>query len=340
MSNETFSIAKKRNFKKHFKRSVAAIGCTLVLYLGVVPWLSSDLHMSSITNDESEFVLDKTNVLDVVSMVTDFEPSILRLSYQTVLFPRRDSTIGLMVGSNALIAEGKDFGLLIDNMGEDVFHEYRGMTIQGPISGSIAVEPFANHNLSTYPFDAYVGKIFMKAKFVSEWTDEGPVEVKSPAPQLIHQYEYGVSPPSGYSVAFVRMSRASVLDSEADAFDMAEIQDDITKGFFNSGVMVARSNITKFIAVLLVVLFILLAGSSLALYMAVLFGHRPPTQSALIWANSIIFTIIAARFSFPQDPPIGILLDKIFLFPSLVIASACSFGLVWEWITKQNYVSR
>jgi hypothetical protein len=340
MSNETFVNTKKWSLKKYLKRIMVAIGCILVLYLGVVPWLSSDLHMSSVTNDESEFVLDKANVLDVVSMVTDFDPSIRRLSYEMALFPRRDSTIGLMVGSNALIAEGKDFGLLVDNMGEDVFHEYRGLTIQGPISGSISVEPFANHNLSTYPFDAYVGKIFMKAKFVSEWTNEGPVEIKSPAPQLIHQYEYGVSPPSGYSVAFVRMSRESILDSDADAFNMVEIQDDISKGFFNSGVMVERSNITKFIAILLVLLFVLLAGSSLALYLAVQFGHRPPSQSALIWSNSIIFTIIAARFSFPQDPPIGILLDKMFLFPSLLIASACSIGLVWEWITKENYVSR
>jgi hypothetical protein len=68
-------------------------------------------------------------------------------------------------------------------------------------------------------------------------------------------------------------------------------------------------------------------------------GKRPPTLSALIWSAALTFSLISLRDLFPGKPPIGIFIDKVVYFPSLLITLVCSLWMLIIWTRREDYVN-
>jgi hypothetical protein len=66
---------------------------------------------------------------------------------------------------------------------------------------------------------------------------------------------------------------------------------------------------------------------------------RPPTLSGLIWGAALTFAMIGLRGLFPGMPPLGILLDKVVYFPSLLITLICSLSILIMWCYREDYVN-
>jgi hypothetical protein len=69
----------------------------------------------------------------------------------------------------------------------------------------------------------------------------------------------------------------------------------------------------------------------------VLTGKRPPSMNLLLWISTILFAILQVRVSFPGNPPIGILLDYLIVFP--VLSSLLFLGIVniMSWLRRNDW---
>jgi hypothetical protein len=341
--HDEFKLSKKRLRNKKISRRIISFAVIIfgvtVIYAVLVPWLLQDSHMSSSTNDASSYELNHPDVVNVVSSIENFETKSMRIDYQMTFAPGPDSEIGSFLGTTTVVAQGKDFVVYIDDLKSRVEHQFRGLSMNGSIHGSVNAKPFYQADISHYPFDAYHGEILVRSKFVTDW-NVSPYQLNpEAAPQLIHQYAYGVNPPEGFRTSFIRVSRASIFE-DSKKFDHTEIQDDITRGFYYTTVLVERNNIVKFVVVLMAIFFLIIPVVSLLLLYFVHNNHRPPTLSALVWSNSLIFTLIATRFALPQNPPIGINLDKYLIFPAIIMTTIASLGHVIFWIRKENFIAK
>ena len=80
-------------------------------------------------------------------------------------------------------------------------------------------------------------------------------------------------------------------------------------------------------------------ASVVAMSFLVAAGKRPPTLSALTWSAALTFSLIGLRGLFPGSPPIGVVIDRIVYFPSLLITLAASLAILIIWAQRDDYVN-
>jgi hypothetical protein len=66
-------------------------------------------------------------------------------------------------------------------------------------------------------------------------------------------------------------------------------------------------------------------------------GKRPPSLSSLTWTAALTYSLISLRGLMPGDPPIGIFVDKIFYFPSLILTLICSLWVLVTWVRRDDF---
>ena len=66
-------------------------------------------------------------------------------------------------------------------------------------------------------------------------------------------------------------------------------------------------------------------------------GKRPPSLSSLTWTAALTYSLISLRGLMPGDPPIGIFVDKIFYFPSLILTLICSLWVLMTWVRRDDF---
>jgi hypothetical protein len=66
-------------------------------------------------------------------------------------------------------------------------------------------------------------------------------------------------------------------------------------------------------------------------------GSRPPTLSSLTWAAALTYSLISLRGLMPGGPPIGIFVDKIIYFPSLIVTLVCSLWVLVTWVRREDF---
>lgn len=68
-------------------------------------------------------------------------------------------------------------------------------------------------------------------------------------------------------------------------------------------------------------------------------GQRPPTLSSLTWSAALTYSLISLRGLMPGEPPIGIFVDKLFYFPSLIVTLVCSLWVLVTWVRREDFQS-
>ena len=119
------------------------------------------------------------------------------------------------------------------------------------------------------------------------------------------------------------------------SFDLAV--DEFTNGQSSTVFTATRSNSTKLLVAIILLLMVTAMTSVAILTHMVVDGKRPPSLSSLTWTAALTYSLISLRGLMPGDPPIGIFVDKIFYFPSLILTLICSLWVLVTWVRRDDF---
>jgi hypothetical protein len=125
--------------------------------------------------------------------------------------------------------------------------------------------------------------------------------------------------------------------NDKDSIDNAI--DEFNQGLSSSVFTADRSNSTKLLVVIILLLMITALVSVTIMAYMVANGRRPPTLSSLIWSAALTYSLISLRGLMPGSPPIGIFIDKVVYFPSLVVTLTCSLWILVIWTKRDDFES-
>ncbi len=127
----------------------------------------------------------------------------------------------------------------------------------------------------------------------------------------------------------------TVTLADEKSFDLAV--DEFTNGQSSTVFTATRSNSTKLLVVIILLLMVTAMTSVAILTHMVVDGKRPPSLSSLTWTAALTYSLISLRGLMPGDPPIGIFVDKIFYFPSLILTLICSLWVLVTWVRRDDF---
>jgi hypothetical protein len=119
------------------------------------------------------------------------------------------------------------------------------------------------------------------------------------------------------------------------SFDAAV--DEFTNGQSSTVFTATRSNSTKLLVSIILLLMVTAMASVAILTHMVVNGKRPPSLSSLTWTAALTYSLISLRGLMPGDPPIGIFVDKLFYFPSLILTLVCSLWVLMTWVRRDDF---
>lgn len=142
----------------------------------------------------------------------------------------------------------------------------------------------------------------------------------------------------------IRMTRGLWNDSsrtvtmeDQESFKLAI--DEFNNGESSSIFEAVRSNSTKLLVGIILLLMITAMTSVTIMTYMVVSGQRPPTLSSLTWSAALTYSLISLRGLMPGSPPIGVYVDKVFYFPSLIVTLVCSLWVLVTWVRREDFQS-
>jgi hypothetical protein len=127
----------------------------------------------------------------------------------------------------------------------------------------------------------------------------------------------------------------TVTLADEKSFDLAI--NEFTDGLSSTVFTATRSNSTKLLVAIILLLMVTAMTSVGILTHMVVDGKRPPSLSSLTWTAALTYSLISLRGLMPGDPPIGIFVDKIFYFPSLILTLICSLWVLVTWVRRDDF---
>jgi len=205
------------------------------------------------------------------------------------------------------------FNLDVDGINLSRQSNFQGVVTQGITNRS---KMTTKNNLFFYPFDKYSGDMSFQAVDGLN---------KSTVPIVFTAYSDKIQ---GWNLS---------LDEGKIRGEKVENKTVFASGVSKVDWKLSRSGIVYFSVLILVALMLIALFSVFFLTRSVLAGKRPPSMNLLLWISTILFAILQVRISFPGNPPIGILLDYVVVFP--VLSSLLFLGIVniLSWIRRADW---
>jgi hypothetical protein len=205
------------------------------------------------------------------------------------------------------------FNLDVDGINLNRLVNYQGNTTQGVTNRS---KMTTKNNLFYYPMDRYSGDMsFQVVDGLSKTT----------APVIFRVFKDKIH---GWNLN---------LDQNIDSGEQIANKVVFSEGISRLDWSLSRSGIVFFSVIILIGLMLIALFSVFFLTRSVLTGKRPPSMNLLLWISTILFAILQVRVSFPGNPPIGILLDYLIVFP--VLSSLLFLGIVniMSWLRRNDW---
>lgn len=172
------------------------------------------------------------------------------------------------------------------------------------------------NSLFYYPFDFYNGEITFQA------TD---FQTKSAIPSTV---TVGKQSLSGWMLNF---SQTGEPDSESK--NKIIYSDGLAKISWE----LKRANVIFIAIILLIFLMTIALVSGFTITRSISYGNRPPSMNLLLWLATILFAIIQVRGNFPGNPPLGILIDYIIVFPVLSLLLLLGIANTFFWLVRADW---
>jgi hypothetical protein len=172
------------------------------------------------------------------------------------------------------------------------------------------------NSLFYYPFDFYSGELTLQA------TD---FQTKSVIPSTI---SVGKQSLSGWILKFKQSGEPEVESKSKIIY---------ADGLAKISWELKRANVIFIAIILLIFLMIIALISGFTITRSISNGDRPPSMNLLLWLATILFAIIQVRGNFPGNPPLGILIDYIIVFPVLSLLLLLGIANTFFWLVRTDW---
>lgn len=316
------------------KRLIALFLSLLIVYGGVIVFIShtNDNGANSIDDKLSAAMNQKR--MDVYAQITEVNPLKGEAKARIEPWPLDDS-LGYRYRSGWMPVQ--DMSVHVDAIvggsptGDNLYNFKKNVPVGGfDVTIDEKVSPAAN--IGRYPFDQYSFEVPISASYTDA---KGATQ---DLPILPQDYTKKIDT---FDISMKHVlwtdSNKVVKQNDKASIDaaVAEYNTGITSSIFDA----KRSNSTKLLTLIILVLMLTALGSVATMAFMVASTKRPPTLSALTWSAALTFSLISLRGLFPGSPPIGVIIDRVVYFPSLLVTLVCSLSILITWTRREDYVN-
>lgn len=185
-------------------------------------------------------------------------------------------------------------------------------------------------DIDLYPFDRYFFEVPISATFEENGEQYNLPIFPQDYTKQVDSYD-------------IKMDHVLAMDTDriigSSNKDIAAIKDELEQGISSSTFTVQRSDSTKVLSFIIMILMLSGLISVGTMTFMVAMHKRPPTLSSLTWSAALTFSLISLRGIYPGSPPIGILIDKIIYFPALLMTLVCSLWVLIMWSRREDYTN-
>ncbi len=310
---------------------VIAIAC-----LGIVVMISQSPADDATAIDDKLISMSSDNRLELLVQITGVNPLEGTANARVLPWPNSDD-IGYRLKSGWVPSQ--DIDLVVDSVigasnGGSNTYSFEKDVPTGGFDVQIDEQPGApaQSDVGWYPLDKYNFEIPMSAIGTMENGDQATLNVL-PLDYTKKIDTFDISMAHGlWSDAFT-----TVKMDDPKSFDLAI--EEFNNGQSSSVFQAVRSNSTKLLVTIILLLMITAMVSVTIMTYMVVTGQRPPTLSSLTWAAALTYSLISLRGLMPGSPPIGIFVDKIFYFPALIVTLVCSLWVLVTWVRREDFQS-
>ena len=307
-----------------------------VAYLGIVVLISQNPADDAAAIDKKLISMSSDNRLELLVQITGVNPLEGTANARVLPWPNSED-VGFRLKSGWVPSQ--DVELVVDSVigasnGGSNTYRFKKDVPTGGFDVQIDEQPGAGvrSDVGWYPLDKYSFEIPISAIGTLESGDQATLNIL----------------PLDYTKKIDTFDIHMVHGLWNDAFTTVKIDDpksfDAAIGEFNSGESssvfeAVRSNSTKLLVTIILLLMITAMISVTIMTYMVVSGSRPPTLSSLTWAAALTYSLISLRGLMPGEPPIGIFVDKIIYFPSLIVTLVCSLWVLVTWVRREDFQS-
>lgn len=307
-----------------------------LVYLGIVLLISQNPSSDADQIDSQLIEQSFDNRLEMLVQITGVNPLEGTADARVLPWPNSDD-VGFRLKSGWVPTD--DVDILVDsvigasNAASNTYSFEAGVPAGG-IDVQIDEQPGASarSNISWYPLDFYNFEIPISAISTFENGDQASVNIL-PLDYTKNIDTFDISMAHGL---WNDPERVVALGDE-ESFQLAI--DEFSNGESSSVFEAVRSNSTKLLVTIILLLMITAMLSVTIMTYMVVSGQRPPTLSSLTWSAALTYSLISLRGLMPGEPPIGIFVDKLFYFPSLIVTLVCSLWVLFTWVRREDFQS-
>jgi hypothetical protein len=320
-------------FRSKFIQTFLAIA---VAYLGVVLLISQNPAGDAEKIDQKLVEMSSDNRLEMLVQITGVNPLEGTANARVLPWPNSED-IGYRLKSGWVPTENVD--IVVDsvigasNGGSNVY-SFAADKPTGGFDVQIDEQPGAGpkSDISWYPLDQYNFEIPISAVSTLKNGDQVTQNIL-PLNYTKNIDTFDIKMAHGlWNDAF-----RTVQLGDEKSFNLAI--DEFNNGESSSVFEATRSNSTKLLVTIILLLMITAMASVTIMTYMVVSGQRPPTLGSLTWAAALTYSLISLRGLMPGSPPIGIFVDKLFYFPSLIVTLVCSLWVLVTWVRREDFQS-
>jgi hypothetical protein len=320
---------------KGMERIALSFLAIILVYTFVIVSISiRSENTNNLVDDQISKKIDPKHV-DIFVQITEIDPLKGEAKARILPWPN-DEYFGFRYRSGWM--PKKDISIHVDSVlggspNNDNLYIFKKDIPNGGFDVSVDQAPGSTvSNVSGYPFDRYRFEVPISATYFNESGDEVDLNIF----------------PQDYTKEIdtfkIRMQHVLWSDSDKivnneDKKSLELALEEFSQGLSSSLFTAERSDSTKLLTFIILILMLTALTSVTTMAFMVSAGRRPPTLSALIWSAALTFSLISLRDLFPGKPPIGIFIDKLIYFPSLLITLVCSLWILIIWTRREDYVN-
>jgi hypothetical protein len=307
-----------------------------VAYLGIVVLISRSPADDATAIDDKLISMSSDNRLELLVQITGVNPLEGTANARVLPWPNSDD-IGYRLKSGWVPSQ--DVDLVVDSVigasnGGSNTYSFKKNVATGGFDVQIDEQPGSSSrsDVGWYPLDKYDFEIPISALGTVKEGERTTLNIL----------------PLDYTKKIDTFDIHMIHGLWSDAFTTVKMDDpksfDKAINEFNNGQSssvfeAVRSNSTKLlVAIILLLMITAMISVTIMTYMVVT-GSRPPTLSSLTWTAALTYSLISLRGLMPGGPPIGIFVDKIFYFPSLIVTLTCSLWVLVTWVRREDFQS-
>jgi Domain of unknown function (DUF4436) len=319
--------------KSKFVQTFLALG---VVYLGIVLLISQNPTGDAPAIDKKIISMSSDNRLEMLVQITGVNPLEGTANARVLPWPNSED-IGYRLKSGWVPTENVD--IVVDSVigasnGGSSIYSFEAGVPTGGFDVQIDEQPGAGEKstINWYPLDQYNFEVPISAVTNLENGDQ--------VTQNILPLDYTKSIDT-FDITMIRGlwndPFRTVTMGDEESFQLAV--NEFNNGESSSVFQAHRSNSTKLLVGIILLLMITAMTSVTIMTYMVVSGQRPPTLSSLTWSAALTYSLISLRGLMPGAPPIGIFVDKIFYFPALIVTLVCSLWVLVTWVRREDFQS-